>query len=90
MEGGAAKVVVFLIEAAARAGARSGSVSGTSNGSSAEYFKETVDFVSHVAQTGLERARGTQRRTGGSSEAEEREEACLTLLQGMSGFTCSG
>lgn len=90
MEGGTAKVVVFLIEAAARAGARSGSVSGTSNCSSAEYFKETVDFVSRVAQTGLERARGTQRRTGGSSEVEEREEACLTLLQGMSGFTCSG
>lgn len=128
MEGGAAKVVVFLIEAAARAGARdmgcalgagsSGSGGGGSGGGGGGgglsskrggYFMETVEYVALKARVGLEQAREAQRQSvsigngrgggGGSSggsdgssssfrrELLEKEEACLTLLQGLSGFT---
>lgn len=97
MEGGAANVVIFLVEAAVRAGARDGGIDMTAAGGGgihdrrrrrkhAGYFDETVEFVSDVAKKGLERAREAQRQSGGNSEAEETEEACLTLLQGLSGF----
>lgn len=122
MEGGAANVVVFLVEGAARAGARNmgyavgtggGSIGGTTGGGRSSglsstnrrsgYFVETVDYVATKAKAGLERAREAQRQSvsvgqggGGASgnsrsrgrrELVEREEACLTLLQGLSGFT---
>lgn len=54
------------------------------------YFEETVEFVAGVAHAGLDGAREAVRQTGGSEKAEEEEEACLTLLQGLSGFTRSG
>lgn len=99
MEGGAASVVTFLIEAAERAGAResavvggrggggsggSGGQRGRSRGQSraaANYFEATVAFVSRVANDRLARLA----RSGGEAE-EEQEEACLSLLQGLSGF----
>lgn len=125
MEGGAANVVIFLIEAAARAGARDmgdavgtggSSISGSGGGGGRSsglnstnkrggYFVETVDYVAMKAKAGLERAREAQRQSvsvgrgrGGASgssssssrgrrELMEKEEACLTLLQGLSGFT---
>lgn len=96
MEGGAASVVTFLIEAAARAGARqtgggssssgggrrrgSGTVGG---GEAAGYFEHTVAFVSGVAESRL--ARLAERRSD-SVKAEQQEEACLSLSQGLSGF----
>lgn len=104
MEGGAATVVTFLIEAAARAGARDGPITisiaasgaagiaggGIKRPGGGTYFDRTVDFVAGVAQEGLDRAREVKARTGGSDEAEDREEACLTLLQGLIGFARSG
>lgn len=103
MEGGTANVVVFLIEASARAGAREGGIDMAVAGGggiddrrrrrkNVGYFDETVEFVAQVAKTGLERARkakghaGINSSVGGNSEAEEAEEASLTLLQGLSGF----
>lgn len=92
MEGGAATVVTFLIEAAARAGARkSGGIGGIGGigggrrsgaGAGVNYFEATVAFVSRVANDRLARLANS----GGEAEAEEREEACLSLLQGLSGF----
>lgn len=89
MEGGAATVVTFLIEAAARAGARkSGGIGGIGGGrrsgagAGVNYFEATVAFVSRVANDRLPRLANS----GGEAEAEEREEACLSLLQGLSGF----
>lgn len=96
MEDGAASVVTFLIEAAARGGARDGSSGsigmsavGSRRSKGGGYFEHTVEFVAGVAHTGLGRARDAHRRMGASSETEEQEEACLTLLQGLSGFTRS-
>lgn len=59
-------------------------------GAGTGYFEETVEFVAGVARAGLDGARETVRQTGGSAKAEEQEEACLTLLQGLSGFARSG
>lgn len=98
MEGGAASVVTFLIEAAARAGARDsiagsggrrggkggGGTGGAVGGGTAGYFDATVAFVSGVANTRL--ARLAHRRAGWGAAEEEQEEACLSLLQGLSGF----
>lgn len=89
MEGGASSVVTFLIEAAARAGAREnpgrrsgGGGSGGRRSGAANYFHSTVAFVSRVATDRLARLADS----GGEAEAEEQEEACLSLLQGLSGF----
>lgn len=98
MEGGVAKVVVSLIEASARAGARDGAidVAAVGGGGGADdrrrrrkyagYFDETVDFVAQVARKGIERANEAQRQIGGNPEADQAEEAHLTLSQGLSGF----
>lgn len=92
MEGGAAAGVTFLIEAAARAGARestgggSGGIGGRRRGAGAgavaglNYFEATVAFVGRVANDRLARL------ADNGDEAEEQEEACLALLQGLSGF----
>ncbi|CAM9900360.1 unnamed protein product [Scytosiphon promiscuus] len=98
MEGGAASVVTFLIEKAARAGARqTGGSSGRRRGSATAgggggggggpgYFENTVAFVSAVAEMRL--ARLAKRRSDGV-KAEQQEEACLSLSQGLSGFAPS-
>ncbi|CAN0260014.1 unnamed protein product [Ectocarpus fasciculatus] len=107
MEGGAASVVTYLIEAAARAGARDSGVgvagggnrggsrgsggilrkgAGTGDGGgggAAVYFDSTVAFVSGVANRRLSMLADLK---SDSVEAEEQEEACLSLLQGLSGF----
>lgn len=68
----------------------SGGGGGGSGGGVWGYFEETVEFVAGVARAGLDGARETVRKTGGSAKAEEQEEACLTLLQGLSGFARPG
>ncbi|CAM9525354.1 unnamed protein product [Ectocarpus sp. 8 AP-2014] len=103
MEGGAASVVTYLIEAAARAGARDSGNRGGSRGSggilrkgagtgdggggggggAAVYFDSTVAFVSGVANRRLALLADLK---SDSVEAEEQGEACLSLLQGLSGF----
>ncbi|CAN0535972.1 unnamed protein product [Ectocarpus sp. 12 AP-2014] len=111
MEGGAASIVTYLIEAAARAGARDSGVggaggrnrggsrgsggilrkgpvtgdggSGGGGGGAAVYFDSTIAFVSGVANRRLSLLADLK---CDSVEAEEQEEACLSLLQGLSGF----
>eukprot|EP00903_Cladosiphon_okamuranus_P009715 g9240.t1 len=93
MEGGAASVVTFLIEAAARAGARESAVGrgggggggtrGQRSRTAANYFEATVTFVGRVANDRLARLAKSGRET---EEKEEQEEAWLSLLQGLSGF----
>ncbi|CAN0073436.1 unnamed protein product, partial [Ectocarpus sp. 4 AP-2014] len=60
-----------------------GTGDGGGGGGAAVYFDSTVAFVSGVANRRLSLLADLK---SDSVEAEEQEEACLSLLQGLSGF----